>query len=351
MSSSIENALAVVTVVAEVAFILMGTFFCRNHREAIERLKAEEGVDITTRDFRRHNLRDSPYGLVIGLAVIFLMMVSLPLVAAFTGVIDSGEPMSDGDVLFTYLGFLFFGAVLPWAAFIEMSLPRSFVSERGVWNITGLGRPFLIRWDEIDAVLPSKYPTRVNWFVIRGPQGVTRINSRNGVAYLASQLSTKVPEQKWRKSAGSMGISTVLEGHLGGGVSEPGITPRTREEAYVMAEIARKAEASVMGVGLAAVFILLSSGVMLWAVFDIAFDPSYGGLVTQEDWLSWLACTSTNLSALAVLVVAWRRFEARLLIFAAMLSGFSFLGPVMILGQVLIWRGYRKGVLPWHKNS
>lgn len=340
MSEDLKTIVTVLTVIIEAAIIFVGIRLIRNHRKAIEALRIEEALDIASKDFMKYRLRGSSYGIPIAISSAFMLLVLIPVAAAFLEVRPWGEPTTDADMILIYGCFMFFGVFLTWAVFAEVSLPRSVVTERGVWNITGLTKPFLIRWDEIEAVVPSKYPTQDKWYVIKGRQGIARVSSLNDLSYLASMLMANVPKEKWSNSAPGLRLRLPRLG-------DHPPRPMTRAEANERAKAAAQADATGRGVVWALIFPFLSSGIMLWASFDIATDPSYGGLVTLEDWLSWSVVAVPNLVAIIALIVAWRKWEARWIIFACMLSGFSFLSPMVVIGQFFIWRAYRKGVIPW----
>jgi hypothetical protein len=100
----------------------------------------------------------------------------------------------------------------------------------------------------------------------------------------------------------------------------------------------------------ASLCIFVSAAIMLWASYDIATDPTYGGLTSSEDWLGWLAITIPNLSAILVLIIAWTRKELRIFLLAGTLSGFSFVGPLSVLAELVLWRAHKKFGLPWKRS-
>jgi hypothetical protein len=97
----------------------------------------------------------------------------------------------------------------------------------------------------------------------------------------------------------------------------------------------------------ASLLILTSAGVMLWASFDIATDPSYGGLTTTDDLVGWLLITVPNLASFIVLLFAWASGRIRYYMLAAMLSGFSFAAPLSVLAEIALWRTHKKHGRTW----
>lgn len=102
---------------------------------------------------------------------------------------------------------------------------------------------------------------------------------------------------------------------------------------------------------LASVCFFFSAGIMLWASYDMATDPTYGGLASSENFLGWLMITIPNLSAMLMLVIAWTRRDMMTFLLAGTLSGFSFVGPLSVLGELLLWRAHKKFGLPWKKDQ
>jgi hypothetical protein len=118
-----------------------------------------------------------------------------------------------------------------------------------------------------------------------------------------------------------------------------------REERELLRKLERELDIRYRLVGGAAVLIVGSAGVMIWMAVDIAIDPEYG---TWEEAALWIPLMSL---ALIVLAVGYFRGEARLMILAGMLSGFSFLGPMAAIGQVMLWLAHSRYGLPWKAGT
>jgi hypothetical protein len=99
---------------------------------------------------------------------------------------------------------------------------------------------------------------------------------------------------------------------------------------------------------LAILFIILSAGAMLWVCIHVATDPQYHEGMMLSDWLGILGIACLNLASLIVLAKAVEKGELRLLLLAGTLSGFSVLGALVVIGQLLAWNAHRKGGgMPW----
>jgi len=97
----------------------------------------------------------------------------------------------------------------------------------------------------------------------------------------------------------------------------------------------------------------VSAAIMLWALIDIAVDPSYGGpnFSRLDDVLEFILLMSLPVGSIVILVVAWKRKDLLTFLAAGALSGFSFAGPLSLLGEIVLWRAYKKLGLPWRKTS
>lgn len=94
-------------------------------------------------------------------------------------------------------------------------------------------------------------------------------------------------------------------------------------------------------IAVAALFICLSSGVMLWMMSDFFRDPYYNSDFAAEDWFLTYAFTLANVAALVTLLVAIWRFNHILLIISAGLSTMSIIFPFAIIAGFLAWRDRR----------
>ncbi|MFY9606950.1 MAG: hypothetical protein WAS24_09535 [Thermoplasmata archaeon] len=344
------TAITILLVAVEVSAVFVGLRFLRNHKEAMQRVREEEGIDITRPSEGQYYLYASHLTLPIGVSAFFLGFILILVLAMIAYPSHKGEPWSEYEQLLYFTAYLVFGVVLPWLVYVEVSLPRALVTERGIWNLSGINRPFLTEWAEIERVKRSRYPTNERWYLIRGPHGATRIGSGKGMAFFALKLGEKVPKERWAAAADTLvmaavfGASEIKTAARGG----PGSPSQSELREFVEAQ--QRIEAVGRGIGGAALCVLTSAGIMLWAVIDIAIDPSYGGLGTIEDLASWFCVMSLNVADIFVLIVAWKRMEARYFLLAATLSGFSFAAPLAVLAEVLIWRAHRRHGLPWKKE-
>lgn len=96
----------------------------------------------------------------------------------------------------------------------------------------------------------------------------------------------------------------------------------------------------------------VSSAIMLWCFIDVATNPSYGGpgFSTLDDVLGWILLMSLPVASIVMLVVAWKMKDLLTFLVAGVLSGFSFAGPLSVLGEIVLWRAYKKLGLPWRKT-
>ncbi|MEW5747538.1 MAG: hypothetical protein AB1793_01945 [Candidatus Thermoplasmatota archaeon] len=90
-----------------------------------------------------------------------------------------------------------------------------------------------------------------------------------------------------------------------------------------------------------AVAIGASAGIMIWAATDMAVDPEFDTLTGIAVWYPLMG------AALVALLLGLVRGECRLMLIAGTLAGFSFLGPLAVAGQLLLWADHRRFGLPW----
>jgi hypothetical protein len=90
---------------------------------------------------------------------------------------------------------------------------------------------------------------------------------------------------------------------------------------------------------------------MLWMVLDMGFHPSEYEMETALDYAGLLLIAAPQLSAFAALWYAWKRPGVKMFMIAAMLSGFSFAGPLAIMAEVILWIAYKRHDLEWEMEK
>lgn len=348
MAIDYPDVITIAFILTEASILLVGLRLLRNHRKAISVIAQEEGLSLSSPSGSRHYLSIQSFVIPLGVAAVILgMLTFFLLMAIFSDDSGDSEPFSAPDQLFIFTTFIAIGVILPWLAFVEVSLPRALVVESGVWNITGLKAPFLTRWDEIERVSNSRYPTREQWYVVKGPNGRTRIRSGAGIGLFSVKLIERVPEERWSSVSGAMDIVRISEAMSLSSGSEAQVVSSDRSALTEHEDVMHRSDAVGKCIVISSLFILTSSGVMLWAMFDVATDPSYGGFETVWDYVWWICITLLHVGAIATLVIAYTRFQARYFLIAATLSGLSFLGPMAVVAQIVAWMAHSRYGLPW----
>jgi hypothetical protein len=93
----------------------------------------------------------------------------------------------------------------------------------------------------------------------------------------------------------------------------------------------------------ACLFIMLSAGVMIWMMTDLARDPSYGPLPSSAmDWISWAIFTIPSYAALGAMVYSLLMESYRYLLLSAALSSVSILFPIGIVASIIVWWDHKK---------
>jgi hypothetical protein len=152
-------------------------------------------------------------------------------------------------------------------------------------------------------------------------------------------------------------VRFVIRDLLGRPISEPPAAPVTTTplaDEYVIDEstLTISRQSNLNGALFSAsLCFFVSSAIMLWCYIDVATDPSYGGpgISTLEDLLGWILVMSVPVLSIVMLAVAWKRRDLVTFLVAGVLSGLSFAGPLSVLGEIVLWKAYKKLGLPWRR--